>query len=381
LTPARLFILLQEPYARLGDPPTRNSRLIEALGRHHEIVGLARPEVDGLRHWINVARHVHPRRAAWRHRMLLNSWRFRERSLAAHEILMDRQHSFDMVLQLQTLFAPGLQGEWPVAIATDNVYALTRRLYPSWSPLSPRESDRYEALEAETFRAANLLLPRSRFVADALVAHYGCDPSRILVTGGGANLVTPDLRDKRWGGGTALFVGLDFERKGGDVLLRAWPEVRRRVPHAQLRIVGPPRPRRSRVPGETWLGRLDEPAMLSREYASADVLVMASRFEPWGHVFTEAMGHGTACIAADGGAMREIVENGANGLLVQPGRPASLADALLAILGDPELAEAMGRRAHRRILEFGTWDAVAERIAPRLGALAGSDLSEARAKQ
>jgi hypothetical protein len=159
LTPLRLFILLQEPYARLGDPPTRNSRLIVALARRHDIVGLARPDVGGLRHWVNLARHVHPRRAAWRHRMLLNSWRFRERSAAADEILRGSQGSFDVVLQLQTLFAPGLDGGWPVAIATDNVYALTRRLYPRWSPLSPRESDRYEALEAETFRAADLLLP------------------------------------------------------------------------------------------------------------------------------------------------------------------------------------------------------------------------------
>jgi glycosyltransferase involved in cell wall biosynthesis len=187
------------------------------------------------------------------------------------------------------------------------------------------------------------------------VEHYGCDPDRILVTGGGANLVTADLGERRWGSGVALFVGLDFERKGGDVLLQAWPAVRRRLPDAQLRIAGPPPPRGSRMPGVTWLGRVDGSGALAREYASADVFVMASRYEPWAHVFMEAMGHGTACIAADVCAAREIIEHGADGLIVEPGRPEPLADALIAMLGDRDRAEAMGRRASadRRLRHLG----------------------------
>jgi type III pantothenate kinase len=134
------------------------------------------------------------------------------------------------------------------------------------------------------------------------------------------------------------------------------------------------------MPGVTWLGRLDGPGALAREYASADVFVMASLYEPWGHVFMEAMGHGTACIAADVCAAREIVDHGADGLIVEPGRAEPLADALIELLGDRDRAEAMGRRAHRRIVDSGTWDAVAERIGPRLRALAPPALSEPRAK-
>jgi glycosyltransferase involved in cell wall biosynthesis len=86
-------------------------------------------------------------------------------------------------------------------------------------------------------------------------------------------------------------------------------------------------------------------------YAAADVVVHASITpEPFGMVVPEAMAAGRPVIAADAGGPAEVVEHGVHGLRVPPGDVDALADAVLALAGDPALRAAMGElgRAHAR---------------------------------
>jgi glycosyltransferase involved in cell wall biosynthesis len=77
-----------------------------------------------------------------------------------------------------------------------------------------------------------------------------------------------------------------------------------------------------------------------------DVVVHASTLpEPFGRVIVEAMLMGKPVVAADAGGPREIVVPGRTGLLVPPGDPAALADGVLALLRDPEMAGRLGRAA------------------------------------
>jgi glycosyltransferase involved in cell wall biosynthesis len=94
------------------------------------------------------------------------------------------------------------------------------------------------------------------------------------------------------------------------------------------------------------LGFRDDIPSLMR---AVDVVVHTSLApEPFGRVLVEAMLVERAVIAAEAGGAREIVRDGVTGLLVPPGRPDRLAEALRRLLEDPALRQAMGRRGRER---------------------------------
>jgi glycosyltransferase involved in cell wall biosynthesis len=92
--------------------------------------------------------------------------------------------------------------------------------------------------------------------------------------------------------------------------------------------------------------RRDVPSFLKL----ADVVVHSSTTpEPFGRVVVEAMAAGRPIVAADEGGVPEIIDAGRTGVLVKPRDPACLADALIAVLDDPEGAAAMGLRAQDEV--------------------------------
>ena len=136
--------------------------------------------------------------------------------------------------------------------------------------------------------------------------------------------------------------------KGQDVVLRAFASLARRRPGSRLFVIGgplfgiePDYPGVLRGLAEdlgiagrvVFTGhRTDIPDCL----AALDVAVHASvRPEPFGLALVEAMAAGTPLVAADAGAIREIVSPGADGLVTPPGDAEALAAVLLALHDDP----------------------------------------------
>jgi len=89
-------------------------------------------------------------------------------------------------------------------------------------------------------------------------------------------------------------------------------------------------------------------------YALSDVFVLPSYREPWGAVVNEAMNFALPVVASqDGGAVADLVENGRNGLLFEPGDQGQLARHLQYLVSHPEVREQMGAESARRI---AVWD-------------------------
>jgi glycosyltransferase involved in cell wall biosynthesis len=137
----------------------------------------------------------------------------------------------------------------------------------------------------------------------------------------------------------ALFVGALERTKGIDVLVEAW----RQVPHGSLRVVGSGR-LEPLVRGGDWTPRL-EPAEVARALDESWCLVLPSRSEGMGRVVVEALCRGRAVVASRVGGIPDLVEDGVNGLLVEPGDAAALAAALTRVLSDRALAERLGAAA------------------------------------
>jgi phosphatidylinositol alpha-mannosyltransferase len=151
-----------------------------------------------------------------------------------------------------------------------------------------------------------------------------------------------------------VFLGRDEPRKGLDVLLEAWGEVRGKVPEAELRVLGSFRAG-SPPEGVRYLGRVDEEAK-RRELARAAVLAAPNlAAESFGLILVEAMAAGCGVVASALPGFREVV--GRAGLLVPPGDPAALARTLVRLLGDSSEAQDLGARGRLRARQFD-WDVV-----------------------
>ncbi len=166
-----------------------------------------------------------------------------------------------------------------------------------------------------------------------------------------------------------VFAGRHDPRKGLSVLLRAWPELHRRT-GARLRLVGadPLAVRlllaRYRVPdtGIDVLGFLPQ-ERLTEELRSAKALVAPSiGMESFGMVLTRAYGCALPVVASDIAGYREVV-TGNTGMLVPPGDPAAIVDAVTTLLADEPRRAALGAAARRLAEDRYSWDAIGRRLA------------------
>ena len=356
----------------LSDPagsPTRNSGLVVELGRRVDLVGSILPELTPAQRYLAILRYVYPDRVGWRQRAGLAAPTFRRLTRAIEREL---EHwppgSYDVLLMFQTVFGPGR--DHPYTVYTDNIHTLTWRFLPKWAPLSDRQRRARIVLEREVCQGASRIFAMSEMLRQALIDDYGCDPERVIWTGAGSNSIAGTLEGKEYDSRVALFVGINFELKGGQVLLRAWRVVREALPDAELWILGPPAPRGADDEGIRWLGFVRDRAELAEIYRHASLFVLPSFYDAYPHALREAMGQGLPCVGTARGGVPENIADGETGLLVEPGEADELAAAILSILRDPKRASAMGRAGYQEIVDRHTWAHVADRMAPHLTAAA-----------
>jgi glycosyltransferase involved in cell wall biosynthesis len=356
-------------------PAGKWSQFFAALARRVTLVDTIRPALPPLVEWLNLVRNFRPHRERWRARAGFDVAHTARVTATVERELQKRRGSYDLIVQLQTIFAPGSSATTgPFVVYTDNTFALTQRVYPAWAPLPPSRVEQWLEFESGVCRAAQTVFTFSEFARTSMIDDYGCDPESVVTVGAGANQLLETVEEKDYSLPRALFVGRPFELKGGPTLLKAWSLVRQQIPDAELTIAGPPgEPPRGLGPGVSWLGRVDR-QQLARLYRESTLFVLPSMFDAWGHVFVEAMAHGLPCIGTTCCAMPEIIEDGRTGHLVPRDEPEPLAEAIIDLLSDPGVSEQMGRRAHARILRELTWDHVVDRVVRRLpvGEVAGS---------
>jgi glycosyltransferase involved in cell wall biosynthesis len=228
------------------------------------------------------------------------------------------------------------------------LFALLRRVYPSFALVfvhGPRSRDEFERL-----------WPGARLVE---IPHG--DESVF------ADAAPPPATEPR-----VLFFG-DWRRvKGLPVLMEAFDLLAQRRPDAKLTIAGSPSPEEGGDKAVlAWARGRDAVEVIARYVPLEDVPDVFGRARvvatPYLVGFQSGVVHlamtmGRAVVATDVGDLPEAVADGVTGTIVAPGDPSALADALDALLGDPERARAMGDAGRARLLGASSWWAVAERV-------------------
>jgi glycosyltransferase involved in cell wall biosynthesis len=170
--------------------------------------------------------------------------------------------------------------------------------------------------------------------------------------------IEPDGAPKPYAGDVPrlLCVGRLIPIKGHIVLLRAFAEARKRLPGLELDIAG----RGALEPALKALAReleiadavhfLGHVSPIQSAIERAAVVVVPSMGEGFGMVALEAMERARPVIAAEIGGLGELVRDGETGVLVPPGEAEPLADAIVRLAGDLDLARRFGDAGRQRAL-------------------------------
>lgn len=348
--------------------------LFDALERRYDMVGRIDARLSAGRAALVALATFAPSRAAWIERYFKNTRAFRWQSDASRQELGRLGRSFDIVVQVYGLFRT--LGA-PYVIYVDNTHEISVREWPEWNPLRGRELQRWYALERETYQGALHVFVTSEPIARSVTGFYGVPADRVSVVGAGANVeALPPLPDRKAGEPIILFVGREYRRKGGDVLVDAFRRVRASFPTARLQIVGTTDA--PREPGVEVIGSISDRGHLARLYARASVFCLPSRFDPYPGVLAEAMAHALPCVSTSTCGIPEIVVKGETGLLVPRDDSDALASALLRLLEDPVYRDRLGAAGRRRVERHLTWDLVVDRMSNVLDHVGEDGPDEAR---
>lgn len=267
--------------------------------------------------------------------------------------------------------------------------------------LLPRRA--YQLAITPLLSGARLLFANSRNTA-RLLEKRGLDPARIRVACPGVTPPPPPsaqptadilrVLNETAGRPTLVTVGRLIRRKGNrEFIAHTLPLLRKRIPDVLLLVVGG-EAKASLIHQERigqqladairdgqhdhhayLLGRLSD-ADLDQVYHRADLFVLPCLDDPhdvegFGIVILEAALQGVPAIATRCGGIPDAIAEGQTGLLVPPGDPQAMANAIADLLQAPARLQELGENARCRTLADFTWSAIATRYAAGLQELLG----------
>jgi glycosyltransferase involved in cell wall biosynthesis len=289
-----------------------------------------------------------------------------------HEYVAERvkpnldQYAF--TFQTQSMFDGAVEGI-PNFIYTDHTN-LANMYYPVFGE-AKLFSKRWHKLEENIYRKATRLFTMSNHVRQSLIEHYHCAPEKVVcaLAGPNAEIEFGPLLNNNYRNKNILFVGAEWERKGGPLLVEAFKRVLKKHPDARLTIVG--------VSPQIDVSNCDIVGRVPRDqvhsyFRKAAIFCLPTRVEPFGVVFVESMFYKIPVVAPKIGALPDLIEDEKNGRLVQPNDVNSLTDALIALLDDPEKCRQFGEKSLEVVKGRYTWDAVGTRFKENIMGVLGS---------
>lgn len=288
-----------------------------------------------------------------------SNWSLRA-SLGAYLALRPQANALQALLfhtQVTSLFSAGLMRRLPSVISLDATplqYDALGQFYGH----SPSSNSRIEGikkrLNVRALTAARHLVTWSQWTKDSLVADYGMSADKITVIPPGINTTQwqfPREIARRNRPLHFLFVGGDFARKGGDVLLEAFRRLSPSVNAVMHLVTNSP----DVVEGQpnicVYRNLAPNSEKLLQLFRQADLFVFPTRADCLPLAIMEGLAAGLPIITTSVGALPEAVIHGETGWIVPPNDPDALANAINLLALDPGLRAQLGYRAREAALE------------------------------
>ncbi len=288
-----------------------------------------------------------------------------------HSVL--ERTSADFLFGPSTLPLSYLETDLPITFCADAPFCAMRGYYQSFTTLSPRQIDLAEKLEADVLRRTALAVYPTKWAAEAAIRHYGIDPERVAEIPFGANFGSANRRaeveewiERRAGVGPIrlLFVGREWKRKGGDLVLATAEWLQKRGLKVCVDIVGNKPWLSSRRGVEVcWHGTLNardvsQTARLSELFQKAHFVFVPSRAEAFGMTFCEANAFGVPVVTTATGGISSIVRDGENGVaLPLEAGPEAYGAWIEEQFTDPARYSALASSSFREFETRLNWDA------------------------
>jgi glycosyltransferase involved in cell wall biosynthesis len=370
-------------------------RALSRAGALMDYVGPLR-ETFGPYYWLKQSFHQRFTGKTYnRHRELLPLHDF-ARQISSHL----QSHECDVVfspLSVGSQPVAYLKTQKPIVICSDSPLACAVANYPALSWNAAARSNLRAGLKNEraALTRADLILYPSSWAANAAIREYSLDPRKVRIIPWGANLETNRtagdvqrlIRSRDSSMLRILFVGMDWERKGGRIVLETVQQLHRQGTQVHLDIVGcdPFNNSVEQAPDfVTVHGRLrrsapEERAKFEELFSQSHLLMMPSQGEAFGHVFAEASSYGVPSIATNVDGIPAAVRDGKNGLLFAlETRPADYAAAIADLMESPEGYRRLAISSFEEYRRSLNWDSVAQQMLELLVDLVGAPASAPR---
>jgi len=333
---------------------------IEVFFRNLQEVLAVRSDMESTWEWIE----FEPSELVARVPLVASNWTLKGGLVGRSRVrcLERASKSFDAALfnhMLPLLFLRGFQRRVPTLLWLDStppmvdgfgtLYGKQTMHFGSWTEVLKRRFVRSVYMECAR------ILPWTELVRNSLEQHYNAPAEKLTVLSPGIDLTqwTPPERTKRTVPGhplNVLFVGGEFLRKGGDVLLNVSrrPEFKECTFHIVTHdVVGPIGPN-VRVYADLQPNHED----LKSLYAAADVFLLPTKadFAPT-NVICEAMAMRLPVITTAVGGLGDVVRDGETGYVIPAGDADALADRLRRMLFSPDIRKTMGLNGRRLVEE------------------------------
>jgi len=287
---------------------------------------------------------------------------FVQRSRHTEQQIRQLDHTPDLIFHIFCTCSPlWHRFDIPFAMFLDYTMALTKQNWSAWAPfVSEREYTTWLRYEQLTYERAHQIFCVSNQVKSSLIQDYGVDPEKITVTGSSANFSTVYQGEKRFGSRRMLFNASDFKRKGGDLVLAAFQQVRQVIPDATLVAIGGRLPEAEGIENLGHIGSREE---LQNLLLNLDLVLAPAYCDPFPVLPMEAMNFGVPCIVSDCDGNPDIVDHQVNGIMLTQPEPDRLAKEIITLLNHPTQLQSMSVQARKKIKNQLNWNKIAHAIA------------------